>query len=86
MYTSHTETNASSAMNTDQRQEKQHSSICLPLEEGNNIPPWSFLLDDVSVDVDELRVSKVVGDGNGDGGYYEVMALAGRDVLEWRIH
>ncbi|BCR97354.1 F-box protein [Aspergillus luchuensis] len=85
-YTSHTKTNASSsAMNTDQRQEKQHSSICLPLEEENNIPSWSFLLDNVSVDVDELRVGKVVGNG-GDGGYYEVMALAGRDILEWRIH
>ncbi|PWY81418.1 hypothetical protein BO83DRAFT_385803 [Aspergillus eucalypticola CBS 122712] len=83
VYTSHTKTNVSSAIITDQRQEKQHSSICLPLEEGNNIPPWSFLLDNVSVDVDELRVDKVVGNG---GGYYEVMALAGRDVLEWRIH
>ncbi|PYH39863.1 uncharacterized protein BO87DRAFT_8255 [Aspergillus neoniger CBS 115656] len=77
VYTSHTKINASSAMDTDQRQVKQHSSVCLPLEEGNNILPWSFLLDN-------LRVSKVVGDGNG--GYYEVMALAGRDVLEWRIH
>ncbi|XRM41343.1 hypothetical protein ABZX51_004622 [Aspergillus tubingensis] len=86
VYTNHTNTDASSAMNADQRQEKQHSSICLPSEEGNNIPPWSFLLDDVSVDVDELRVNKVIGNGNGDGGYYEVMALAGRDVLEWRIH
>ncbi|RAK93586.1 hypothetical protein BO79DRAFT_206538 [Aspergillus costaricaensis CBS 115574] len=88
VYTSHTvdddKNDDSSAMNTDQRQEKQHSSICLPSEEGNNIPPWSFLLDNVSVDVDELRVSKVVG--NGGGGYYEVMALAGRDVLEWMIH
>ncbi|PYH68182.1 F-box protein [Aspergillus vadensis CBS 113365] len=88
VYTSHTKTNASSAMNADQRQEKQQrSSICLPLEEESIIPPWSFLLDNVSMDVDELRVSKVVGDGNGDGGrYYEVMALAGRDVLEWRIY
>lgn len=86
MYANHTNTDASSAMNADQRQEKQHSSICLPSEEGNNIPPWSFLLDDVSVDVDELRVNKVIGNGNGAGGYYEVMALAGRDVLEWRIY
>ncbi|OJJ73819.1 hypothetical protein ASPBRDRAFT_28995 [Aspergillus brasiliensis CBS 101740] len=92
MHTSHTnhtinkktgDDDDGSAMSTDQ-QEKHHSILCPPEEEeeeGRKIPSWSFLLDRVSVDVDELRVSKVV-----DGGYYEVMALARNDVLEWRIH
>ncbi|RDH38816.1 hypothetical protein BDQ94DRAFT_134698 [Aspergillus welwitschiae] len=83
VYTNHTSDKIDdSAMNTDQ-QEKHHSYPCPPSEE--RIPPWSFLLDNVSVDVDvdELRVDKVVRDGSG---YYEVMALAGKDVLEWRIH
>ena len=83
VYTNHTSDKIDdSAMNIDQ-QEKHQSYPCPPSEE--RIPSWSFLLDNVSVDVDvdELRVDKVVRDGNG---YYEVMALAGKDVLEWRIH
>lgn len=81
VYTNHTsDKNIDSAMNTDQ-QEKHHSYPCPSSEE--RITSWSFLLDNVSVDVDELRVDKVVRDGSG---YYEVMALAGKDVLEWRIH
>ncbi|PYH95946.1 hypothetical protein BO71DRAFT_418192 [Aspergillus ellipticus CBS 707.79] len=79
VYTS--QPNSNPEVNTTELQSAKTSSSNGKFPPLDAIPSWSFLLDVTNVDVEDLQVTRAEDGGCG----YVVTAMAGKDILEWRI-